>query len=667
MKQLNIALFISEFEDPFTNSLCEGAVKAVQELGYNLYIFPGKFLDSRVSSVFEDEYSYQHNCLYQFVSEKNVDIAIINLGNIASQLSMEAKKKFIETISVPIILISDAIDGYSCVNFDNSSGIAKGIDHLIKTHHKKHFGYVSGPKTNIDAVERQQVFEKIMQSNGISPDEYKIVEGDFSYNSTKAIETLLDEYPNIDALICANDMMCYNAYQVLEERQMVVGQDIAVLGFDDAPYSSQIRPGLTTVKADPALLAYKAVGLCEKVLRGEIHNVMIDTTLVVRGSCGCDKIPYVDTHSDIFSIQANLDSLNHTLVSISRNLLNYEEENNQIYFMILNSLCKVNIQSVYLYTFLNEIEHKKGQDWNRPDYVRLRAYYREPFARVPDIVYQPMPIYYYPVEPEDIKEIDIADQKISFDQIFDNPYMDHSKPEIKVITLLYAGEIQYGFLVWDMQEQYFGYIGQLTYQISNALKTNKLLHKKNKMAAALEESLQQVREQNSILEEISKVDELTQIYNRRGFLDSMKRNVIAKENLGKHIMAVYADMNNLKKVNDEFGHEEGDYALQLIGHILREAIHKIKGKGEVGRIGGDEFCAYIITDIADCETILRQSIDEMTERLNQENDKPYYVSMSVGIQHFCCSEDVNISWELEQADEQLYRHKKHKRTSIYKS
>ena len=87
----------------------------------------------------------------------------------------------------------------------------------------------------------------------------------------------------------------------------------------------------------------------------------------------------------------------------------------------------------------------------------------------------------------------------------------------------------------------------------------------------------------------------------------MKRNVILKENHGKHVIAVYADMNNLKLVNDQFGHEEGDYALRLIGQILRDAVHSVPGTGEVGRVGGDEFCAFLITDREDGERALRNS------------------------------------------------------------
>lgn len=664
MKRLNVALFISEFEDPFANTLCEGAVKAVKEKGYNLFIFPGKFIDDRQSPVFEDNYAYQHNCLFQFISEKDIDVAIINLGNIASQLELEDKINFLNTIAVPVVLISDTIEGYSSVNFENSTGLALEIEHLIQVHQKKHFGYVSGPSSNIDAVERQQEFEQVMEKNGILPQQYRIVEGDFSSNCTDVIEALMDSYPEMDALICANDMMGYAAYQVIESRGMKVGQDIAVVGFDDSPYSCQIKPGLTTIKADSSLLGYKAVGLCESVLRGEQHNLIVDTTFIMRGSCGCDIKQKVEHQGNILNIQAKLDSLNHTLVSVSRNVLNYEEENHKIYYMILDSLCKINIQSVYLYTFTEEMEYKKGQKWMKPKTVRLQAYYKEPYRRVPDIVYQPMPVYYYPVDAVDIKEIEIDKQEIPFEQIFTNPYIAEEEQQIKVITLLYAGENQYGFMIWDVKGEYYGYLSQLTYQISNTLKTNKLLQNKNKMAAALEESLQQVREKNAILEEISKIDELTQIYNRRGFLDSMKRNVILKENQGKNVIAIYADMNDLKLVNDQFGHEEGDYALKLIGQILREAIHDVKGTGEVGRIGGDEFCAYLITDEANCEPLLRGKLDEITERLNRENDKPYYVSISAGMQHFTCHEDVNISYELEQADAQLYMHKKNKRNIL---
>lgn len=666
MGRLRVALFVSEFEDPNTDVLCKGAVKAAREKDYDLYIFPAKFLDVKRSPTL-DKYAYQNNCLFDFILENNIDVAIVNTGNIAADLSAEEKRRFLQKIMVPVILISDTLEEYSCVNFNNGRGMVLGIEHLIKQHGIRKFGFVSGPKNNTDAMERYHIFEQSMRENNIPPEQYRIVEGNFSYNCMEVIGKLLDEYPEMDALVCANDMMCYGAYQVLEARHMRIGKDIAVMGFDDLPYSGEIQPGLSTVRADSALLGYEAVCLCEKVVKGEIEDVLVDTTFVARESCGCCKGNDRKTEErDVMSTKAHLDALNHTLVSISRSILDYEEENYRIYSMILNSLCSMNIHSVYLYTFEDSIEYKRGQSWSIPEYVQLRAYYKEPYRRKPDIIYQPMPLYYYPVDAQDIKEIDISKQRIPFGKIFSNVYSRSSEAVIRIVTMVYAGETQYGFLVWEIDEDYFSYIGQLTYQIANALKTNQLLCKKSQMAEALEESLQQIEEKNSILEEISKIDELTQIYNRRGFLDNMKRNVIARENKGRNAIAIYADMNNLKLVNDQFGHEEGDYSLCAIARILHDAVHSIDGKGDVGRIGGDEFCAYLITDEKDIEAKIRQQIDEITENLNCNNDKLYYVSMSVGIKEFTCSEDVDVSFELEQADAQLYIYKQKKRKSILK-
>lgn len=656
--RLRVALFVSEFEDPYTDCLCKGAVRAAKHKNYDLNIFMSKFLDIKQSPT-SDNFAYQNNCLFDFITRENIDVAIINTGNIATNLNAEQKQDFLKKIPVPVVLVSDVLSGYSCVNFDNRTGMVLEIEHLIKQHNKSRFGYVSGPENNADAVERLNIFEQCMRENNISPDAYKIVEGDFTYGCTDVIEKLLDEYPDMDALVCANDMMCYGAYKVLESRHIRVGEDIAVLGFDDALYSAEMKPGLSTVKADASLLGYEAVCLCEEAIKGEIQERLVNTTFVVRNSCGCSEALNGTDGEGVLDVKAHLDAINHTLVSISRNILDYEEENNKIYSMILNSLCNMNIHSLYFYTFEEELQYKRGQKWNKPEYVQLRAYYREPCKRRPNIIYQPMPVYYYPIGAGDIKEVNASEQKIPFRALFSHLHSEQPEAEIRVITLLYAGESQYGFLIWEIEEEYFSYIGQLNYQIANALKTNRLLHKKGKMAAVL-------KEKNAILEEISKVDELTQIYNRRGFLDHMKRNVIAGENKGKRAIAIYADMNNLKLVNDQFGHEEGDYSLRSIGQILHDALQNVDGRGAIGRIGGDEFCAYVVSDADDIEEQIRGQIDEITENLNNTNDKPYYVGMSVGVKHFICSDEIDVSMELEQADAQLYVYKQKKRKSILK-
>ncbi len=664
MRKLNIALIISEFEDPHTNTLCQGVAQAVHERGYQLYIFPAKFIDAKTTTILNYDYEYHNNCLFQFVMENEIDVAIVNLGNIAANSTHEEKLTFLQKLHMPVILISDQIDGYSSVNFDNSTGMVFGIEHMMREHNKKYFGYISGPMSNLDAVERKEVFEQAMIKNRFLSEQYRIVEGDFTYSCKEVIEVLLDSFPQMDVLICGNDMMCFGAYQVLEQRGLVPGKDIAVMGFDDVPYAAQVTPGLTTVKADPSLIGYEAVKVCEQVMQGEIFHLMVDTSFVIRESCGCDKHRR-ETIGSPLEIQANIEALNHCLVDISRNVLNKEEENDAIYVNILKSLAKLNLKSAYLYLFEEEISYKSGADWISPEYVMLKAYYKDGAGREPEIAYQPLPVYFYPVDEDNLVEVPENEQRVLFRDILNNVHTVHMGQGIKVITMLYAGEIQYGFVVWEVDEDYLGYIGKLSYQISNTIKTNRLLQSKNRMTEKLEAVITEVNEQNAILEEISKIDDLTQIFNRRGFLDHMKRHVIAKKNYGKNAIAIYADMNDLKKVNDEFGHEEGDFALYSLGQILRDTVHAVGGKSAVGRIGGDEFCAYAITNMEDAEQVLRERLQELTEELNCHSGKPYYISMSLGVKQFVCSSDVDISHELEQADELLYIDKKKKRASIY--
>ena len=136
------------------------------------------------------------------------------------------------------------------------------------------------------------------------------------------------------------------------------------------------------------------------------------------------------------------------------------------------------------------------------------------------------------------------------------------------------------------------YTTPISYQISSAVKTLELLKNKEDITAQLEKSLEQIKESNAILDEMSKSDELTQIYNRRGFLTTVQHQVMHPSNLDKQAIIIYADMNNLKVINDQFGHEEGDFSLKTLANILKDTFGD---SGIVGRFGGDEFAAFTLS------------------------------------------------------------------------
>ena len=163
---------------------------------------------------------------------------------------------------------------------------------------------------------------------------------------------------------------------------------------------------------------------------------------------------------------------------------------------------------------------------------------------------------------------------------------------------------------------------------------------------------------------MSRIDPLTQIANRRGFITKVKQLVTNPHNKGKRAVAVYADMDNLKIVNDEFGHDDGDFALTSIAHILTDSFRE---SDVVGRMGGDEFAAFAIVNQEDYCNIIRERIRNVSKEFNDHCDKPYYVNMSVGVYEFVIDEGINIEHMLNAADENLYQEKKTKKKVVYKN
>lgn len=649
---MNVALFVSEFEDPYINELSKGAVRAAREMGYNLYTFPIRYMDGQDTTLLEYDRDYQNKVMLQFVENTGIDVAMVTLGSVGAKLTDEERRAFLENIQVPVVVITHDMEGYTNVNVDNTAGLVEGIEHLLRHHNRKHLAYISGRLSNQNAQLRLRVFQETMERNGFTPEQYCIVEGDFASSSEDAARKVFEQFPEVDALVCGNDVIAYGAYHVLTERGLKIGEDVAVLGFDDSPYSRQIKPGLATVRVDSEQLGYESVKVCSRVLEGEKPQITVPTVFVPRESCGCGEDADSISKEELLSMLEREASINYTLMAVSRSITNSEEENDRIYSMILKSLCRIDLKSVYFYTFPQEIAYHRDDSWEKPNYVKLQAYYRKEEERTPRIHYQPMPIYTYPVKEEEVNRLKGEEREIPFSNIFHNRFLPSQEPGVYVVTLLYAGEVQYGFLVWEVEPEYFCQISKMSYQVSNALKVNHLLSSRNQLVEQLEE--------------VSRTDPLTGILNRRGYIEKLGQTVATAENAGKYAVVIYADMNNLKIVNDRFGHEEGDASLRAVAAILRDTVTSFHEIGEVGRLGGDEFSAYLISKTLVSEEEIRRQLKESTQRFNEKSDKPYRVTVSAGMCRFCCSWRVDVDAELDKADRMQYIDKKDKPLSVLK-
>ena len=252
---------------------------------------------------------------------------------------------------------------------------------------------------------------------------------------------------------------------------------------------------------------------------------------------------------------------------------------------------------------------------------------------------------------------------ISSDEVFFNHYTSYDRRRTMVISPLFTNNIQYGLFVGEIDITHFDNIYPTTLQLSTSLNFISLMKQQLAIQKKLAISATELNAKNRLLNELSITDQLTGINNRRGFLDSVQSYVNSSYNEGKRAMIVFADMDNLKQVNDIYGHKNGDFAIKSIANILKKSFDE---NDIIGRIGGDEFVAFAFLDDVERPQAIRNTIASLSKELNDTCGKPYYIDISLGVYTFTCTPSISIEEILHNADEALYENKKNKRKSVVK-
>lgn len=761
----NVGLLINDLNQPFTSEAVKGAELGAKAMDVNMYIFPGMYLDDTKISDDHLQYEYQYNILFQFANNNHLDVLYIMMGMIGCRVDLDARRRFLsQFLSIPVVILYTEMSGYPSMIFDNQSSFMEGIRHLIVDHGARKIGYVSGPKTNIDAMERFGAYKKVLDEQDIPYNDNYVVYGNFEDSSECLIGAFVSTHPELDAVVFANDEMAKGGYRAFQKLGLKVGKDILVTSFDNANYAATLNPPLTTVEANAAELTYKAITHIDDFISNadSEHVQRVPTHYIHRCSCGCQNYNYdslagklhlldlydpkkrsnvikhimyylfgtyfnsdeilqlkddlsvffrlicdLTSSDDIYTDRMSVKTLftqiieqpifAYTSVEFFANLLfslqfvcerqisdpdkrvafvdvfssmyqqlaisnfrvNQKQSNGMTqlthlvdemsaslsqsgiiefpFESILNHMSGIGILSSFLYTFKQPINHPHGAVFKKPNSLLLRGYSIGKKA--------------YSIEK--------SKQLVSTEHLFVNTRTeDYDKRGTYILSPLFSQEQLLGLFVCETTAEYFSLIPALGIHISSALKTVLLLEQQQEISEHLQENLEQMSKHNLILKQMSKTDQLTGLYNRWGFLDYVRSIIDNPMNQNREVLVLYADMDNLKTINDQYGHDEGDFALKEIASILKEAF---RNTDVISRFGGDEFVAFALLGIPNYEKIMKHRIEEITERHNQMVQKPYRIEMSIGICEVSCSKDMNIEQILEQADKKLYIEKKAKK------
>lgn len=157
------------------------------------------------------------------------------------------------------------------------------------------------------------------------------------------------------------------------------------------------------------------------------------------------------------------------------------------------------------------------------------------------------------------------------------------------------------------------------------------------------------------LESLSLVDELTGLYNRRGFLAVTETHLEAIRRNHQTPLLLYADLDGLKGINDSLGHHEGDRALKKTAEILKDAF---RSSDILARLGGDEFVVLAAIGADESAESLTMRLQDKLDEANARGTRPYDLSLSVGMAHFGDDDDHSIEELMTQADRAMYEQKR---------
>ena len=519
---------------------------------------------------------------------------------------------------VPVITFQRPVKGCINADFDYGSAFEAMVKHIIEDHGASRLDMFGGFRDNPFSEDRIMIFKKVLDDHGIKTSTANIFYGDFwqAPAFTEMNELLENGYELPDAIVCANDSMAIGVMDALKRHGKRIPEDVIVTGFDGIWQGQFNDPVLTTCELDYKQIPeqiLKRIREWNDGIKNENDSFLIPYKPMHMQSCGCkkrDDFPWSKT-VDVLA-EENQDSFRHMLEMgrfVSR--MTSSENLDEAADNLQNSIWMWRSQ----YYFVGIVE--PDECCHSIFHGRANKYtFAQKFYRMK-----------YPIPDYDI--ILSKDSNINvllFKQIRSNTES--------------FGYVVNGYSSVSMRsQQRFEEFGHFINAAVNAVNNNRKLISTSRA--------------NEIL---SEQDFLTGLYNRRGFFTVLNKLLNVPANKGKILSLFSIDMDKLKTINDTYGHENGDFAIQT---LARAMLKYVKDNGIAARYGGDEFAFAIIGDkkLEGEVKDIRNEIEQYADADPAMTDKPYEVGASLGVAERVIDSNIDIEDMILEADSKMYADK----------
>jgi diguanylate cyclase (GGDEF)-like protein len=165
----------------------------------------------------------------------------------------------------------------------------------------------------------------------------------------------------------------------------------------------------------------------------------------------------------------------------------------------------------------------------------------------------------------------------------------------------------------------------------------------------------------SALQSLSLIDDLTGLYNRRGFADLGEQHLKLARRTARGVTIVFIDLDRFKTINDSLGHHVGDRALIQVAELLRTTFRR---SDIIARLGGDEFAVLALEASGESAELLIDRLRERFQEFNRDAREPYRLSVSIGMARQEGDMRMRLEDLLASADNAMYEEKRGKRRVV---
>ncbi len=614
-----IGVFATQIYREYQEVLCRGICKRAKELGYDVAFF------SNFVGYGELKYEQGECRIANLPRYEELD-GIILLTDIMSVNGFtEAVIANIKKFShCPVVSVRQKLEDYYSVLIDDETVLDEIITHFIVKHGYTKMNFLTGPEDNPVSHKRLEAYKRILRKYNLPYEEERVYFGDFwKVAAYTAVERWTSDPENLpEAIICANDYMAVTVCNALMERGITVPGTIAVSGCDNIELAEDYSPSITTAGMPIFEMGLEAV---EKIHR---HNEQLEQPLntelksiaYFRQSCGC-------------KVRGRLEELMKR-----RNHIIHEVEDKEK-AISNNAYMSIDLTGV---TLLDNLSKKLAS------YIHMN----EGFSAFFMCLYKGWDNYNeggseQQGSSEMVMEVGIKNgewlKKVTFDSgdLLPREYMDQG-PQIYFFNMLHHQEKCFGYTAISFhalrsyQRSYQGWL----INICNTLENIKIHSELNRLVYKLED--------------MSVKDEMTGLYNRRA-LQTLGQKYLAQsiEKQGA-LMVFSADMDNLKYINDNFGHANGDIAIKTVTEAM---LYAAEDDEICIRMGGDEFIVIGLEyDDSKVRSFIRK-FEEAIQAFNKEEQYGFRVQVSYGWSITRPNEHTRIEDCLSIADARMYQQK----------